>query len=52
MIPEDGVKLDAETAGRWNLTKMAAVLVRAGVPAALVMSDCREGCDLASRRPQ
>lgn len=51
MIPAANTEIDAATAARWELTKMAAALVRGGVPVALVMSDCREGCDLATRRP-
>ena len=52
MIPEPETDLTPQQSARWNLTKMAAALVRDGVPVETVMLDARQGCDLASgRRP-
>jgi hypothetical protein len=49
MIPAQDVPLDAQSLARWQLTKLAAALVRDGVSVDLVMSDCREGCELARK---
>lgn len=48
MIPEADTDLTPQQSARWKLTKLAASLVRDGVPVALVMSDARQGCDLAT----
>ena len=50
MIPEPETDLTPQQSARWNLTKMAAALVRDGVPVDVVMMDARQGCDLASGR--
>jgi hypothetical protein len=48
VIPVAGGDFDDVTVARWRLTRLAAALVRDGVPAHVVMADARQGCDLAS----
>lgn len=49
MIPRSEVNMTPTESARWQLTKLAASLVRDhGVPVDLVMLDAREGCDHAS----
>jgi hypothetical protein len=48
VIPPPDVELDVLEQRRWEFTKAAYGLIQAGVPAALVMVDAREGCDLAT----
>ncbi|MFB8031327.1 hypothetical protein [Streptomyces sp. NPDC055990] len=48
MIPEHETDLTPQQSARWQLTKLAAALVRDGVPVDMVMMDARQGCDLAS----
>jgi hypothetical protein len=50
VIPAAGGNLDGVTLARWRLTRLAAALVRDGVPVHVVMADARQGCDLASGR--
>lgn len=45
MIPEGDKQLTITEQARWNFTKMAAGLVRLGVPMDVVMVDAREGCN-------
>ncbi|WP_228002162.1 hypothetical protein [Nocardia australiensis] len=50
MIPEPETDLTPQQSTRWRLTKLAAALVRDGVPVDMVMMDARQGCDLAAGR--
>lgn len=49
MIPNSDTTLTTEQAARWQLTRLAAALVRDGVPITQVMADAREGCELGAQ---
>ena len=50
MIPEPEKRITCEEAARFRLTKLAAALVRDGVPEAVVMTDAREGVEAAKQQ--
>jgi hypothetical protein len=47
VIPPPDTTISLVEQQRWTLTRLAAALVRDGVPTTLVMKDAQEGCDLA-----
>ena len=50
MIPHPGQSLTDEQRLRWRFTELAAQLVRAGVPADVVLADARQGVEAVDAR--